>query len=174
MTFVKYGAVALLALALAGCQKRSSPPEPAPAAADVESGVTVQAWGATLTLPAEWSGGENDAGGFELTDGKVALLLGRHPRAAGASLDAALDERKKSLDELSVREVGRKRVTVAGRPALVLKGLAKQDGGGVAVRLLVAQLESDATLSVMLVGDAASAAHMDSAWRAILAALKLP
>jgi len=45
-----------------------------------------EAWGATFSLPAGWSGGENDAGGFELTDGELALMIGRHEIGEGDDL----------------------------------------------------------------------------------------
>ncbi|MCA9598524.1 MAG: hypothetical protein KC776_34675 [Myxococcales bacterium] len=158
----------LLTLPLSACQKRS---EPKPAVADETADAAVRAWGATLKLPSTWRGGENDAGGYELTDGELALLLGRHP---GGALGAVTEDRKQALAALGIRQVTEATASVDGKAVRVLSGSAREDGGSVSVKLLIAPLGPDAALSVMLVGDASKAKRMDAAWREVLSALTLP
>ena len=65
-----------LAVVSVGCGCAASPERTTERAAPAQNRQEV--WGASFSLPEGWSGGENDTGGYEFTDGEVALMVGRH------------------------------------------------------------------------------------------------
>lgn len=131
-----------------------------------------EAWGATFSLPAGWSGGENDAGGIELTDGELALMVGRSALAEGESLDAFAKGRRTTLEELGAAEsLEQSEQRFGGERALLYRG---RGSDGVELRLLVTRLDPRTGLSFLLIGEAKQAARADAAWTKLLGSLTLP
>jgi hypothetical protein len=165
-----FAATLCLSTHLAGCGCAASPErstERAAAAPDRH-----EAWGASFALPPGWSGGENDSGGYELTDGDLALLVGRHALDPDQSLDAFADEREQALRQTGACEsLSRTEQHAGASRILVLEGRGTD---AVEIRWLVARLGPDSGLSMMMVGDRPSAAKLDAAWTKLLGSLVLP
>jgi hypothetical protein len=132
------------------------------------------AWSAAFDLPEGWSGGENDAGGYEFTNGELALMLGRAPAATSASLDAFFEERTRVLEaqgKLETTERGAE--PVAGKPARRLSSLVSTpEGGALAVRLLVVEPNPSERLSFLMVGDKAHATALGQSWNFVVGSLR--
>lgn len=159
----------VLLLSLGGCQ-RSAPARPEPDAVSSTTPGRVQAWGAALTLPEAFEGGRTDYGGYELTDGELAVLIGKHPRQPSESLrDAA----RRHANKLDSRVTSEREHAVARTRVLVLEARSTEDGGSVQLWLLVAPLGPE-LLTVLLVGSADSAARGAKVWADIVASLELP
>jgi hypothetical protein len=157
-------------LALAGCGCGGSERSASTTAPETRA---YSAWSARFDLPPGWSGGENDAGGYEYTNGELALMLGRAPSAASPTLSAFFDERTKALeaqgklegDERSVRDVG-------GKPARSLRAVVvTTDGGSLAIRLLVVEPNPSERLSLLMVGEKAHAEALGRSWDFVLGSL---
>ena len=158
------------AISLWGCGCAASPERKTERAAATPD--RQQAWGASFTLSPGWSGGENDAGGYEFTDGLNALMVGRHALAKDTSLDAFADERARALRDVSASEsLTRTEQHFGAARAMVLSG---RGAGGVEIRLLVARLSAEAGLSLMMLADARTAPQIDAEWAKLLASLDLP
>jgi hypothetical protein len=130
------------------------------------------AWGATFTLPDGWTGGANDSGGFEFTDGEVALMVGRHPLASGQSLSDFMNDRAKVLSDLGAAPNGKARSEKIGN-ADVITIRASADAG-LEVELMVARLGPTEGLSLMMVAEAGARAKLDVAWASVAKTLALP
>ncbi len=131
-----------------------------------------EAWGATFSLPHGWTGGENEAGGFELTDGELALMVGRNAIAEGESFEAFAEGRRSSLTELGAAEsLEQSEQRVGAERAVVYRG---QGSGGVELRLMVTRLDPHTGLSFLLLGEARHAGRADAAWTKLLGSLTLP
>jgi hypothetical protein len=172
----RVASVALI-LCMTGCgcagspEKRSEPAGPASAA---EHGRR-EVWGASFVLSDEWTGGANDAGGYEFTNGDVALLVGRHPLSPDATLESFMADRERSLRDFGVTVVAPRTDQVVGNARVLSSGgRAREDGGGVELLLLVARLSPSEGLSLMMVEDGAHAARLDAAWGRLLGTLRLP
>lgn len=160
-----------LLVLVVGCGCAASP-ERRDEPMDVKSEDLTEAWGARFALPEGWTGGENDAGGFEFTDGDVALLVGRHPLTPDKSLEDFMTERARVLAELGAGASGEpRREQVRGSDVMTL---AAAEDSGVAVRLLVARLGPAEGLSLMMVGEAGSRGKLDEAWARVVRSLTLP
>jgi hypothetical protein len=160
-----------LLLSVAGCGCAASPERRDPATDATEEGMT-EAWGARFALPDGWTGGENDAGGFEFTDGELALMVGRHALTPEKSLADFMTERTRALEALGAKASGEpRRETVHGSEVMTLSA---GEEGGVAVRLLVARLGPAEGLSLMLVGEASAKAKLDGVWASTVESLRLP
>lgn len=129
------------------------------------------AWGATFSLPPGFSGGENDGGGIELTDGEIAVMIGRHA-TGDASLASFVQERRRSLSELGAAEsLVETTQRIGDRDAAVLSG---RGADGVELKLLLVELDSGTALSFMFVSEARQASRLDAAWSTLLGSLVLP
>lgn len=159
-----------LLLGVGGCGCAASPERRDEAAATNVNEQEV--WGATFALPHGWTGGENDSGGFEFTDGEVALMVGRHPLAGGQSLVDFMKDRSKVLADLGAAPNGDARPEKMGN-AEVMTLRASADAG-VEVRLLVARLGPTEGLSLMMVAEAGAGPKLDSAWASVAKTLALP
>lgn len=171
MISLALAATVTIGCTLAGCgcgapETRGGQPS-APAA-----GERFEAWGATFALPAGFSGGENDSGGIELTDGELALMIGRHARSEGESFEAFAETRKQSLLEaggVGAVETADRRVAGKAARAYAGKGAESLD-----VRLLVIEHGASTALTFLLAGEARHSARIDAAWAKLLASLELP
>lgn len=123
-------------------------------------------------MPDGWTGGQNDSGGFEFTDGEVALMVGRHPLASGQSLGDFMKDRAKVLADLGAAPSGEARSEKMGN-ADVMTIRASADAG-VEVELLVARLGPTEGLSLMMVADAAARGKLATAWASVAKTLTLP
>ncbi|MCC6899696.1 MAG: hypothetical protein IT377_12015 [Polyangiaceae bacterium] len=129
------------------------------------------AWGATFSLPSGFSGGQNDAGGIELTDGDVAVMIGRHAHD-GVAFETFAEERRRALSDLGAAEsLTRSAQRVSGRDAVVLSGPGAE---GVELRLLLVPLDDKTGLSFLFVAEGGKTARLDAAWSTLLGSLSLP
>jgi hypothetical protein len=163
----------LLGVFAGGCGCAGSPGRKAEPAAE-SSAMRQRFWGVELVLPAGWSGGENDLGGYEWTDGELALMAGRHRLDAAESLEAFLADRRASLEEggaLTGTSGGEQRV--GSLTVLTLSGRTASEGGAIEVRLLVLRSGPAEGVSLLLVGDSAKQGSIDSAWASIVGSLGL-
>jgi hypothetical protein len=156
--------------AVNGCGCAASPErheEPAP----VDEG-TQEAWGARFSVPDGWTGGENDAGGLEFTDGDLALLVGRHALEPEKSLESFLEARSAALSELGAHpESSPRRQRVHGSDVMTVSASAE---GGLRVRLLVARLGPREGLSLMMIGEERSVKKLEQAFSHVVGSLVLP
>lgn len=137
-----------------------------------ETAARHEAWGATFALPPGWSGGENEAGGIELTDGELALMIGRHEIAEGEAFEAFAEGRRRALAELGAAgALEQSEQRIGGERALAFRG---QGAEGVEVRLLVVRLEPRVGLGFLLVGAAREGVRLEAAWSKLLGSLELP
>lgn len=131
-----------------------------------------EAWGASFVLPPGFSGGENETGGFELTDGELAFMIGRHALADGESLDDFAESRRRALAELGAAgSLAKSEERIGASRALAFRGPGSE---GVEVRLLLVRLDPRTGLSFLLVGEGAKVARLDAAWTKLLGSLELP
>lgn len=132
------------------------------------------AWSAQFDLPDGWSGGENDAGGYEFTNGELALMLGRSPSATSASLDAFFDERTGVLEaQGKLESTTRGAEPVAGKPARRMQSfISTPEGGALAIRLLVVEPNPSERLSFLMLGDKAHAAALERSWDFVVESLR--
>ncbi len=142
-----------------------------------ERGATIgapkhEAWGAYFSLPPGFSGGENDAGGIELTDGEIAVMVGRHPIDEGESFESFAEARRRSLADLGAAStLLRSAHRIGDRDGFVFSG---RGADGVELRLLLVPLDPRTGLSFLLVGEAGRAGRLDLAWTTLLGSLELP
>lgn len=130
-----------------------------------------EAWGATFALPPAFSGGENDAAGIELTDGEVAVMIGRHV-IGDASFGSFADERRRALAELGAAEsLTQSAQRVSGRDAIVFSGPGAE---GVELRLLIVPLDATTGVSFLFVAEGGKTQRLDAAWSMLLGSLALP
>ncbi len=123
-------------------------------------------------MPDGWTGGENDAGGLEFTDGDLALLVGRHQLEPEESLDSFLQARSTALGELGAHpESSPRRESVHGSEVMTV--VASADGG-LRVHLLVARLGPREGLSLMMIGEERSAKKLEQAFSHVTGSLVLP
>lgn len=161
------GLVALL-LGGCGCAGSSEPRTDAPAAA----GFAVNAWSIAFELPHGWSGGENDAAGYEFTDGKTALMLGRAPTATAPSLDAFFEGRVEALQEQGeLRSPKRSERRIDGRPARELRADVAGGGATLVVRLLALEPTPAERVSLLMVAEAKDRASLSASWEFVLRSL---
>lgn len=171
------GVFVLLALfaTACGCSPESKPERAEPRSATNASLPEHDAWGARFSLPPGFSGGPNEAGGYELTDGELALLVGRHELDAQQTLESFREGRRGALEAmgtlsdvvLSERQVGSARV-------VELSGRLSSEAGGVELRLLVARLGERDGISFLLMGEPKQRSRAEAAWSMLLATLVLP
>jgi len=174
---VLLGAAAVLAvLGVVGCgcsaDRKGERIEPAAAARPAPG---FEMWGASFSLPDGWSGGENDAGGYELTDGELALMVGRHELDPEQTLESFIAERRRALEQmggLTNEQTSQQRVGATS--TVQLRARAAADAGGVSLRLLVARLGPREGISLLMLGDAGDGSRMDPAWATLLSSLRLP
>ena len=127
--------------------------------------------GATFSLPSGFSGGENDAGGIELPDGDVAVMIGRHVIGDGSFAGFA-EERRRSLAELGAAEsLTQTAQRVSGRDAIVFSG---PGADGVELRLLLVPLDAKTGASFLLVAEGGKRQRLEAAWAMLLGSLVLP
>lgn len=170
--------VICLLLAAPGCQKSSAtaPDASAPPATSVPAPAPgLSAWGVLLHVPAGFSSEQNRAAGWELTDGRVVLLLGRHDLEARAALGEFFDERRQALSQYGAAKLTpaqpRKLEHGAG---LEGEGSAESEAGNVGLKLFVARIDERTGLSLLMIHDAAEKSHAKAVWQAILARSRLP
>ena len=162
--------VALLGVVLAGCgcAGSSEPRTDAP----IASGVAVRAWSVAFELPQGWSGGENDAAGYEFTDGKSALMLGRAPTATAPSLDAFFEGRVEALREQGeLRSPERSERRFGNRPARELRADVAAAGATLVVRLLAIEPSGEERVSLLMVAEAKDRASLSASWDFVLRSL---
>lgn len=170
MTPIRCALCLALLHGIAGCGCAASPERHEESVS--QSANEREAWGARFTLPDGWTGGENDSGGFEFTDGEVALMVGRHPLASGQSLGEFMQDRSRVLGELGAKPDGEARAEkLGGTDVLTLRASAE---GGVEVALLVARLGPTEGISLMMVGEASTRPKLDAAWASVTRSLTLP
>lgn len=170
MIWINWGAVVTAAWLCLGCGCAASSERRPEQRAEV--GDRHQAWGATFSLPAGWSGGENDAGGIELTDGELALMVGQSALAEGESLEAFAEGRRATLEDLGAAgSLEQSEQRLGGERALLYRG---RGSDGVELRLLVTRLDPRTGLSFLLIGEAKHSARADAAWTKLLGSLTLP
>jgi hypothetical protein len=170
VTPVRHAVCLALLIGVAGCGCAASPERHEESVS--QSANEQEAWGARFTLPDGWTGGENDSGGFEFTDGQVALMVGRHPLASGQTLGEFMHDRSRALGELGAKPNGDARPEkFGGADVLTLRASAE---GGVEVQLLVARLGPTEGLSLMMVGEASTRSKLDAAWASVAKTLVLP
>ena len=169
-----FAAIAIATGCLAACGSCGASDRKADPAA--ESDASQEAWGAHFDLPPGWTGGQNESGGYEFTDGDNALMVGHHAIAEARSLDDFFDERRRALavEIGELADSARSERTLHGKRTIALSGRAAIDGGSVEVRLVVANLGANEGLSLIMVGDAANASRLDQAWHRVLDSLRLP
>jgi len=166
-------ALVLLGVTTGGCGCAGSPGRKADPAGE-GSAARQRFWGVELVLPVGWSGGENDLGGYEWTDGELALMAGRHRLEAGESLDSFLADRRASLEDGGeLTGTSRSEQRVGTLDVLTLSGRAPSDAGEVEVRLLVLRAGPTEGVSLLLAGDAARRGHIDSVWSTIVGSLRM-
>lgn len=131
-----------------------------------------EAWGAKFSLPSGFSGGENDAGGIELTDGEIAVMVGRHPIGEADTFETFAEARRRSLADLgAAQSLSRSVQRIGDRDCVVLSG---RGADGVELRLLLVPLDPATGLSFLLVGEGGGAPRLDVAWTTLLGSLELP
>jgi hypothetical protein len=162
--------IVLSLLGTCGCGCAASPERKSEAGRQTAN--EYEAWGARFTLPDGWTGGENDSGGFEYTDGELALMVGRHPLPAGQSLTDFMTDRARALADLGAKPTSEARREKAGGDDVVTLRAAAD--GGLEVELLVARLGPTEGLSLMMVGEASARAKLDAAWDSVANSLALP
>ncbi len=157
-----------VALAVAGCGCAASS-DRRPDGPAVETPGSRTAYGVRFELAPSWTGGENDSEGYELTDGELALMVGRQAMAADMTLAAFADERRRALvaggasGALTQRER-----TLSGARCIELSGKGE---GDVEIKLLVARLDSNMGISFLMLGDAKSTSKLDAAWEKLVGSL---
>jgi hypothetical protein len=139
-----------------------------------ETGTELTAWSSRFELPASWSGGTNDAGGYEYTDGELALMVGRAPTAAAPNLDAFFDARVAVLAEQGkLSKTERSSSAIAGKPARSLNAvISPERGAPLSVRLLVVEPNESERLSLLMIGEDRHASKLAQNWRFLLASLR--
>jgi hypothetical protein len=160
----------------AGCQKSSatapdaSAPPAAPAAAP-----GVSAWGVLLHVPETFSAEQNQAAGWEVTDGKVVMLLGRHDLEPKRDLAEFFRERRQALGQFGAVELSiAKRRKLEQGEGLEAEGGAESDGGSVGLKLFVARIDAHSGLSLLMIHEPGEKAHAKAAWHAVLSRSRLP
>lgn len=135
---------------------------------------SVSAWSARFELPPSWSGGENDAGGYEYTNGEIALMVGRAPGAAAPSLDAFFLTRVSVLEQQGrLTDEARAREPSAGKPSRSLSAtVLPESGAPLAVRLLVVEPNGDERISLLMVGEKARSGALAQSWEFVVRSLR--
>lgn len=135
----------------------------------VETAGTHTAYGARFALPPGWTGGENDSQGYELTDGDLALMIGRQAMAEDAALATYAEERRRALVESGASDaLTRSERTLSGTKCIEFSGKGE---GDVEIRLLVARLDSNMGISFLMLGDGKHVANLDAAWAKLVGSL---
>lgn len=164
-------AIVAISLVTAGCGCAASG-ERRTEERSVPSADAHEAWGATFVLPNGFSGGENDAGGIELTDGDVAVMIGRSELGEGETLEAFAASRRQALSETGAgKGVEQSEQRIAGERAWLVR--ARGDDG-VRLRLLTTRLGPRSGISFLLIGDAAHEARLEAAFAKLIGSLELP
>ena len=170
-TSIRLSTIGLLAVVTGGCgcAGSSEPRTDAPGA----SGVAVRAWSVAFELPPDWSGGENDAAGYEFTDGKSALMVGRAPTATAPSLDAFFEGRIEALQEQGeLRSPERSERRIGGRPALELHADVAGGGTTLVVRLLAFEPTATERVSLLMLAEARDRASLTTSWEFVRRSLR--
>jgi hypothetical protein len=173
MTMMTKSSLVLAAcLALSGCGCGGS--ERSASSSSPDTGKVEIVGSARFQLPASWTGGENDGGGFEYTNGELALMVGRAPSGSSATLDAFFDQRVQVLKEqgrLEAEQRGSK--TIAGKPARTLSAVVvAADGSALSIRMLAAEPNGSERLSLLMIGEKARAVPLEQAWDFVLGTLR--
>lgn len=165
--------ICALVLSSCGCAGSRDRPRGDPAAS-AGAALQVSAFHARFSLPDGWSGGENDAGGLEYTDGELALMVGRAPSSGAPSLEAFLDSRVAALAEQGTLGGTRRSDSERGGKRLLQFSatVASASGPGLEVRLLVAEPTESERLSLLMVGEASWAAELSAAWDFLVQSLR--
>ena len=171
MHYLSYVAIATVAWLVASCGCAASNERRSEQGSTLEK-PTHEAWGANFALPSGFSGGENDAGGIELTDGEIAIMVGRQPMGEGESFEAFAEARRRSLADLgAAQSLVRSAHRIGDQDGFVFSG---RGADGVELRLLLVPLDPRTGLSFLLIGEASRVTRLDVAWTTLLGSLELP
>ncbi len=128
-----------------------------------------------MHVPPSFQAEQNQAGGYELTDGKLVILLGRHDLEATRSLSTFFDERKATLSSFGRVDLSEpKPEKLAHGAGLSAEGRAGSEGGDVGLKLFVARVDARTGLSALLIHDLADKGGAKTAWRRFLNRSRLP
>lgn len=165
---------ATVVFASQACQK-STPTRPDGSASAPAEQPSLDAWGATLGIPKGFHTEQNDTGGWEMTDGKIVILVGRHELPEGTTATAFFEERRQALSSYGAVDMSAVKTTPLGRgTAIAATGRATSEGEEVQLRLAATRLGPRAGLSLLMIHEPRSRARADETWRTLLQGTHLP